>query len=1070
MRKILTLCLLVAAFQNVFAQEREVQGVITSSDDNFPIPGVNILVKGTSTGSITDGEGKYSIRVNGDDAVLMFSYIGFVTKDVPVSGQSNVDVVLDPDVKKLDELVVTALGIKREKKALGYAVQEVAGDDVNKANESNVVNSLSGKIAGVQIKQSNSMGGSANIVIRGSSSLTGNNQALFVVDGVPISNSNTNVTASDDPTRDQSQGQGGYDYGNLASDINPDDIESVSVLKGAAAAALYGSRAANGVILITTKKGKNKKGIGVSVNSGVVFSKINKATMPKFQKQYGAGYVGGFIEADVDGDGKLDKIVRTADDASWGDKFDSNLMVLHWDALEPELKDMFGKKRPWVAGANGMENFFETGMSFNNSISLDGGNDVSTFRLSYTNGNETGVLPNSSIKRNILSFAGSSKFNEKLTASIGVSYNNTKALGRAGTGYDEKNMMQSFGQWFQTNIDFERLKLYKTPSGKHVTWNRKSWDDPKPLYTDNPYWVRYENFQNDQRDRVFGNVSLEYKVNEWLDITGRATTDQYSFTKEERIAQQSNNVAEYNKEVRVFSERNYDLMARVNRKLSEDISFYALVGSNIRANRDELTYFSTNDGLTIDKLYTIKNSVSGQITSRDKLLRRRQNAIFANANIGYKSMLFLDITGRNDWSSTLPQGNNSYFYPSASASFIFSELPALNSSNILSFGKARLGWAQVGSDANEYSTLNYLQIRDPFGSAATVRENATENNPALKPEKSNSLEAGVELFFLQRRAGIDVAIYKTNTFDQIIPLEVSKSSGRDKVYVNAGEIENKGIEVALMGTPIDGEFKWNTTLNYSKNQNKVIELVKGKISNYQLGSVNGGVTINAEENKPYGVIKGSNFVYKDGKKLIDDDGYYVISEDKSEDIGNFQPDFNLGWNNSFSYKGITASVLIDYQKGGDIFSVTTWYGSLSGILEETAINNDKGNNIRDAVADGGGIKLEGVTKDGKPNETYIEAVDYYLGDVRPRADNVLDASYVKLREISISYALPSSLLDKLPFTSGSLAFVGRNLSILHKNTDHLDPETGLGSGNIQGVEVASYPTTRTFGFNLKFAF
>lgn len=1048
-----------------WAQERTVSGKVTSADDGSGLPGVNVVLKGTSTGTVTDVDGNYALQVPAEGGTLQFSFVGMETREVPIGTRSVVDVAMQPDVQQLSEVVVTALGIEREERALGYSVQKVGGEEIARTNEGNVINSLSGKVAGVQVRTSNTMGGSANILIRGSASLSGNNQPLFVVDGVPIDNNNYN-------SANQVRGAGGYDLGNPAADINPSDIESVTVLKGGSAAALYGSRALNGVILITTKKGKETKGIGVSVSSSITVSRVNEATLPQHQKQYGAGYGRYFEQADLDGDGQLDLIVPTYDDASWGHAFDPELQVVHWDALDPRLPN-YGEKRPWVAGANGIEDFFETGLNLSNTIAVTNATDKGSFRLSYTNESTEGILPNSEIDRNMLSFNSSLQFSDKATASVSANYINTDVVGRYGTGYTGTNVMQSFGQWFQTNVDMDRLVDYRNEFGEQRAWNyHHPITDLRPYYFDNPYWVRYENFENDNRDRLFGNVLLQYDLMEGLTINGRSSVDFYNFTVEERIAKGSaiTSVPMYSKDMYKFRERNDELFLTGEADLGEVFSLTGLLGISRRSTMRERTQVETFNGLVIDRVYSVDNTLSPEIGFTDDFTEKKQRSVYGSLSLGFNNMLFLDLTARNDWSSALPKGENSYFYPSVSTSFVFTELGPLNNSDILSFGKLRFNWSRVGNDAPAYSTINYFAAESSFGGTPVYRLPTTLNNPDLKSETKEGIEIGTELMFFQRRINLDIAVYKENTTDQIIPVEVSRGTGYNYQFINAGEIENKGIEIALNAGVLQGAFSWNVGINWTKNKNKVVSLA-ADLKNYVLGS-NFFASINATEGEPYGTIRGTNYVYHaNGEPLIDEaTGRYLVS-DSEEVIGNITPDWNAGITNTFTYKGFVLSTLIDIQRGGDVFSLNTAFGRATGLYEETAGLNARGGLKRNPVSEGGGVLFSGVNEDGSPNETYARADTWgtaWSYNSTPAAAYVFDVSYIKLREVRLGYKLPAKLLENMPISNVEISFIGQNLAIIDDNVTHFDPEVTSSSGNVQGYESGTYPTPRTYGFNLKF--
>tara|TARA_R110001583_G_scaffold8075_4_gene39413 strand:+ start:5710 stop:8898 length:3189 start_codon:yes stop_codon:yes gene_type:complete len=1052
--------LLLVGTQIVTAQSKQITGTVTSADDGLGMPGVSVVVKGTTIGASTDIDGKYSLEAAASD-VLVYSFVGMVSQEVTVGSQTVINVVLETESIGMDEVVVTALGVTREKKSLGYAVTEISGDAVSEVKESNIVNSLSGKVAGVNIRQANTMGGSADILIRGTASLLGNNQALFVVDGVPMDNSNTN-------TANQQSGWGGYDYGNAASDINPDDVESVSILKGAAASALYGSRAANGVVLITTKKGaKNKNGIGVVVNSGISWSTIDKETMPEYQYEYGAGY-----SQDWSFEGALNgfNVVNTNDDASWGPKFDPNLQVVHWDALDPNA-DNYGETRAWVAPKSKVYDFFETGLTYTNSVALTGGTDISNFRLSFTNSDESGILPNSNIKKNTLAFKASQELNDKLTVSASANYVNTKGKGRYGTGYDSNNPMQNFAQWFQTNLDFKRLEnYYKSPDGDQRTWNANNPTDLDPAYANNPYWTRYENFQDDERNRLFGYASLDYKLNDMFSLTFKTSLDYYSERQNERNAVGSNDQSFFTTFNRTFSEWNTDVMLTFKKRVN-DFNFTGFVGVNYRENLDQTIFAQTSGGLVVPGLYTVKNTTVEK-SPTETLLERNLKSAYGSFSGGYKNFAYFEASFRVDNSSTLPSDENTYFYPAVSTSIILSELGGMKDLSFLSFAKLRANYAEVGNDTNPYNLQSSYPQGTNWGSQALFSVHSTLQNPDLKSETTKSYEVGLEANFFDNRVGFDVAVYKSNSFDQIMAVNVSRASGYQQAFVNSGEIENTGIELALNITPVkNNNLTWDMNLNFSKNNNEVKSLYDG-VDNILISSA-WDISMNAQVGEEYGVLRGTNFVYTDGKKTVDSRGYYIRTE-KEEVIGNIQADWRGGITNTLSYKGISLRALIDIQKGGDIYSVDRKYGLATGLYKETAGLNSKGIDKRADVADGGGIlHANAVMADGTQNTTFARANgwggDQYYGRT-PTARYVYDASYVKLREVALSYSLPNNLLNNTFLNKVVISAVGRNLWIIHKNTPGFDPETGQSSGNKQGIANASYPTSRSFGFNVTLGF
>jgi len=1061
--------LLALMVQISFAQEKTVTGKV--SDASGPLPGVTVIIKGTKTGTQTDFDGNYSIRANAG-AVLQFSFIGMKTVDQTVGASNSMNIVMQEDAQSLDEVVVTALGISREKKSLGYASQSVSGEDVSTVNSGNVTNALSGKVAGVQIKRNTNMGGSTNIVIRGNTSLTGDNQALFVVDGVPMSNANLN-------TAGQQTARGGFDYGNFASDINSDDVESVNVLKGAAATALYGSRAANGAIIITTKKGTKNNKVDITLNSGITVGTLDKSTFVKYQKDYGSGYgayygnTGYFDEGDVDGDGIDDLIVPLTEDASFGGRFDPNLNVFHWNALDPD-SPYYLQKRPWVVAENMPDTFFNDAVTYNNNISMAGSTDTGTYRFSYTNFLQNGIMPNSELRRNSFALNASSKLNDKLTVSASANYVKSDATGRNETGYSD-NIITSFRQWWQTNVDIKELEDIYFKTRRNVTWNPSWYDNPAPIYWDNPYWARYENYQSDSRNRFFGNMGLNYKLTDWLSVDGKVSIDTYSYIQEERVNNHSNPTARYSRYDVDYSEINYDLMLNFNKDLTEKINLNGVIGTNIRRTDSRSIYAATNGGLIVDRLFAVSNSVGIPSAPTEGSAQIGVDGIYGLASFGYDKTFYIDATFRRDHSSTLPKDNSYYNYPSIATSLIFSELI---DAPWLSFGKVRVNYAEVGSSAGFAQLTDVLTKPDPFGANPIYSVNSTKRNPDLKPESTESIEAGLEMFFLSRRLGLDFSWYKTNTVDQIMPVSVSTATGYSSKFVNAGEIQNKGIEVSLFASPIKtDDFKWDINVNWAKNENKVISLYED-VTNLQLGSFQGGITINATVGQPYGTIQGTTFVYhENGQPIVIPGGsrgaVYKKSTTTNNVIGNMNPDWNGGVSNKFTYKNFNLSFLIDVQKGGDIFSLDTWYGYATGLYAETAGLNFNGVEKRAPLSEGGGIILPGVSADGTPN-TLVSNFDFYghaLGYSRAVSkQHVYDASYVKLREVAFSYTLPTKVLDNTFISGMQFSVIGSNLWIISKNMPHADPEAGLSSGNLQGYQSGVMPSTRDLGFNVKIQF
>jgi TonB-linked SusC/RagA family outer membrane protein len=1060
--------LLVLFAQLTFAQERAVSGTVTD-DAGMPLPGVSVLVKGTKTGTQTDFDGKYSIKAT-TSQVLVFSYIGMKSQEITASS-SQVNTKLSGDAQQLEGVVVTtAMGIKREKKSLGYASQQISGADVNGgAGNANVANLLSGKAAGVEVQRNNNFGGSTNVVIRGNKSLTGNNQALWVIDGVPIDNSNSNASS-------QQVGGGGYDYGNNASDINQEDIESINILKGAAATALYGSRAANGVVMVTTKKGKsNDNKIGFSFSSGFTNGSIDKSTFPTYQNRYGSGY--GFGSSFL-GTGTPDT-VDTSNDASDGDAF-NNQPVYQWDAFTP-FSPNYGKATPWAAAKNGPVTFFKDAQTFVNSISLEKSTERSSLSMSYVNTNQTGILPNSELKKNQISARFSQKVTDKLTANAYASVTLQSTVGRNSTGYND-NIMSNFRQWWQTNTDVQAQKdVYFASGGQNITWNFSDPTSPEglvPAYWDNPYFTRYQNYSSDDRTRLFSYASLNYEITPWLSALGRASLDTYKQLQEERRAIGSiasgfglspvDESSGYQRNDISFQEINYDFMLNLNKKFGDNISVNGVIGTNIRRNDRDNVLSSTVGGLVVPGIYALSNSKLDLPFPKEAKISSGVNGIYAQGSIGYLDTYFVDASIRRDVSSTLPDDNNSYVYPAISGSFLFSNVVK---ANWLNLGKFRVNYAEVGNDAdalqlnNTYTRVSNFQGQPLYTNSLLLPFRSINKNPELKPERTKSFEVGLEASMLDRRLGFDITYYKTNSVDQIVSAAVSSASSYTNGLVNGGNIENKGLELQLNGTPIKTkDFSWEIIINWSNNRSKVISLPNG-LDNLQLGSFQGGVTVNAAPGEAYGALKGTDYVYTNGQPTVDQTtGKYLITTSSSNTIGNITPDWIGGVRNKFTYKNLTFGFLIDTQKGGDIFSLDMYYGLASGLYKETAIGDMREN----------GVIQPGVAPDGSVNTVRTEGgtIENSMGyGAAPNKGFIYDASFVKLREVSITYNFPKKMFENTFLSSASASLVGSNLWIISKNLPYADPESGLSSGNSsRGYSVGSLPTTRDIGFNLTFKF
>ncbi|NML72006.1 SusC/RagA family TonB-linked outer membrane protein [Chryseobacterium sp. RP-3-3] len=942
--------------------------------------------------------------------------------------------------KEIEGVVVTALGIKREKKSLGYASQEIKGDMISDAGQTNAVSALSGNVAGVQVTAPSTMGGSTRITMRGISSITGENRPLIIVDGVPLDNSNVNDI-------DTQRGAGGRDYGDASFDINPDDIESVTVLKGGPAAALYGSRAGNGAILYTTKSAKKGR-TDIQLNTGVAFESIY--IRPKLQNQYGGGYSATLPTANING--QTYNIQEYETDASWGPKYDSNLMYLPWYAFDPEFSSDYLKPVPWVAPKNDVDSFFDTGVTYTNNLSVAKSFGDTNVRLSYTNTNIGGIVPTSKIKKDNFSINLNSKLSDNLKAEAIFNYVHTDGYNRPELGYGDNSVAQKFYQFGQRNLDFVKLKDYKLSNGGQRTWNRTAWNDPTPLYSDNPYWIINENTSEDSRHRFFGNAGLTYNFNKNFYIVGKVYGDVYSQNISSRVAVGSQAVSDYTIEKRNVSEFNYEGRAHYNNNFG-DFSVNSFVGFNIRDNKMSWLNGTTVGGLVIPNLYNLNNGVENSLATNASI-HSSVKSLFGSVSLGYKDMLFVEATGRNDWFSSV---NDDQFYPSITGSFVFSKALSID---WLSFGKVRAGWSSIASGGDAYKRLTYTVIGIPFNGAPQYSNPNTNNDPNIRPEVKTTKEFGIEASFFKNRFGFDVTYYDTKSKDLILPLPIDPATGFLFKNINVGEMTNKGIEAMVNVSPIRNDnFSWDITWNFAKNKNKLVEL-QGDLKNHILTNAPFRAQLAAQVGEAYGAILGTDYVYDaNGNRVVDANGFYKASDLKS--LGSILPDYNMGFRNTVKYKSLSLSFLIDIQQGGKYFSTTHMWGMYSGMLEESALGGN-----REA-----GVILDGVKEDGTKNDILLDAPTWggtYYNTVD--AQNVFDASYIKLRDVTIGYDLPKSLIGNV-FQGIRISAFARNLFAWNLANKGIDPEnTSYGSGNIQGMEGGSLPSTRTYGFNVNFKF
>ncbi len=1033
------------------AQTRSVSGVVARSDQT-PVEGATVTVVGTNQQTTTDSQGKWNLMIDETHRTVQISSIGYQSITLALKAdQPDYYVELQTENRDLDEVVVTALGINRSKKAIGYAVQEIGGEELTKAKDLNLVNSLSGKIAGVQVTNAGgAVGASSRIVIRGNNSF-GNNQPLFVVDGVPVMNNSTAVSASS-----------GVDYGNGAADIDPNNIESISVLKGANAAALYGSRAANGVILITTKKGSGAK-LGIDVSSSVTAD--NVYILPKYQNQYGQGLYGdeyiwkmqhpdisyadyaktySYNYVDGRGAGVNDMI-----DESWGPRLDAGL----------RLDQFFGKDQPWVSHPDNVKSFFNTGITSDNNVSLSSSGERAFGRLSLSNLNVKGALPNTELYQNTVNFSGtlmpSKRFRTEVNVTYLKRYSDNLARGQYGSS---ENPFMSVGGWFGRQVDMNLLKQHWNEDdafGNPYNWQQG---------VDNPYLASYKNTNAMNKDRIFGNVNATFDVTDWLSVKGVVGTDYYDEFRKDMTNSRSKRSrigGSFGQTMIASSETNADLMLLVNQELSSSFHVDGLIGGNIRNNKYRSMWVSAGE-LTVPNLYTISN-VKGNISSSTYNSEKETQSVYASANLSYNDYLFLSLTGRNDWSSTLPSNNRSFFYPSASLSYVFTDGLAMNNS-VLNYGKVRVGWAQVGNDTDPYRTVATYSPSSSAWNGVTFYSYTRQIPPLdLKPEITSSFEVGTELRFWNDRLWLDATYYKMSTKNQIMSVDVSKTTGFGSSLINAGNIQNQGLELQLGGRPIAKEtgITWDIHVNWAANRNKVVELYPG-IESLDLGPAN-NVIVQAMPGKPFGQIIGGAYQRDaNGRMVVNDQGIPIVVSNQV--LGNVLPKWTGGINNSFSYKNVSLSFLVDMRWGGDFFSYTTWHNLANGTLPATTDNGVREN----------GMIVNGVKEDGTPNDVRISAEDYFRGGYvwDLHENSIVDGSYIKLREVLLGYTF--QLKSSKYFKHANVSLVARNVALLYTHTSniaHIDPETGMGAeNNGLGVEIYQIPPTRSVGLKVQLGF
>ena len=1076
-RFLLLLLFIMSSLIPAYAQ-RTVSGTI-KDDTGASMPGVNIVVKGTSTGTTSDVNGNYSIGVDEGATTLVYSFIGYATQEIEIGTRSTIDVTLASDVQELSEVIVTALGIERSTKALQSSVTQVSGDNFTQARENSFANALAGRVAGVNVtKVSSGPAGSSRVVIRGAKTLgSGLNQPLYVVDGVPISNENFG----------QAGVWGGADQGDGMSSINPDDIESTTVLKGASAAALYGSRAANGVILITTKKGKARRGVGIEFNSNYVFEKINNLT--DFQTEFGAG--------GMTGSTLLDRVATKATNPNdpqdltrafsgwgaqaWGPRFDGS-DVLQFD----------GVVREYSYKGDNWKRYFDTGTSWTNSLAFTGGSETQSFRVGIADLRSDGVIPNSGFDRINLSASSNSKFGKKLTLSTSILYSNEKAKNRPNVSDSPGNGVQAMyrvpGDVNVMDYMGDPNKPGAVPSLEDQANNGITIIDGKRpgeefqqstnLWGQNPWWTAYQFRNDDKRDRVIANGVLRYDILDFLYVQGRGGLDWNTsrltrLTPEGTGYQRGGSMQEWETNVR---EVNLEYMVGIDRRFDK-VSVNAFFGGNrMRAFWERIE--ANGNNFNVPFFAAINNA-------RDRnyafgISERGINSIFASAELGYNDYLYLTATWRKDWFSQLSPETNGITYPSIGISFAFSDafqtIPSW-----LSFGKVRASWAQVGNanSVRAYETqLTYSLMNPHLGRPMASFTNATGNNGnlanrALIPFTSTEAEVGFDLRFFNNRLGLDIAYYSQKTTDDILNANISRSSGFGSTSLNVGEITNKGLEFLLTGTPIKGALTWNVSLNFAKNNSEVVSLIEGQDRLFVEEPRTRTAAVFHVVGQPYGMILGvTQRRTPDGRLVYNTDGA-PLTDGEFVPIANGVPDFTGGLTNDFTFKNFNLNVLIDFKSGGDIYAGTEVRQTQGGFHKQTLAGREGEAPlvVTGAIQTGETEAGEPIYEDFSKTLSPGEAQNYWnlLGE-RAQENFIYDASFIKLRQITFGYNVPRSFLDKTPLTSLGISFVARNLAIIFRNTDNIDPESTYTSSNAQGLDYYGMPPTRTYGFNLRATF
>jgi TonB-linked SusC/RagA family outer membrane protein len=989
--------------------------------------GVSVKVKGINTGVSTDVNGVFTINVP-ENAVLVISYIGYETQEVPTAGKTNLTINLKPSSNALNEVVVTALGIKREAKSLGYSTTTVGGEQFTQSRDVNLGNALTGKVAGVSVANNASgPGGSSRVVIRGNSSLTGNNQPLYVIDGVPFDNSNQG-----------SAGQyGGLDLGNGLSNINPDDIANIQVLKGAAASALYGYRGGNGAVLITTKSGPKNKGVTVEVNDNLTFNDI--IDYRDFQTTYGQGSQGNMPTSAT---GALN-----TGNSSWGGKLDGSTAV-----------NLLGQNYQYSIGPDNWKNFYRTSINNQSSVAVSGTNDNITYRVGLSDLYNTSNIPNNNLSQQNFNINTTYNISKKLQFTLTANYIFEKVKNRALLSDASTNVNATL-MYLANSFDVRWLKPGVKADGTELT-------PTNGLYFNNPYFLTDYHQNNTNQNRLTGAATLKYNISDWLYLQGQVTRDGYIFdfrkvTPTGTAYAPGGELTEYE---RNYRELNGNFLVGINKNITKDLNVTANLGGNSQDNINKSYGLDgTASPFILPYLYTANNIANRPYTQ--SYAQYRVNSFYGSADFGYKSWLFLNVTGRNDWFSTLNPQHNSYFYPSVTGSFIFSE--ALKLPSWINFGKLRASYAASSNGTTPYQNYLTYGIRTytTNGNSVGYITQSTIPNTDLRPVEIQENEVGLNMQFLNNRIGFDAAVYNKETTNDLVNVSASSSSGYSSSIVNVGKIRNRGVEFLLTGTPVKtNDFTWNSSFNIAYNSNKVLFLgdnvnslsIEGAVANR-----GDGVVIAQVLGMPSSQIMG--YAYErdaSGNKIFGADGQ-PLRTSTVVPLGSGVYKTTGGFNNDFRYKNFSLSFLIDYKLGAKIYSGTNLALYADGLQKTTLQGRE------------GGYVGQGVTETGAVNTTSVNAQTYWTnltGSNNIAEEFVYNANFIKLRQLSIGYNLPTTWLQKFSVKGATISLVTRNLATLMKHTPNIDPESNYSTSNGQGLEANGYPPTRSMGFNLNVKF